>query len=149
MSNQLIHEPCSPHLQIYIFSLKLNMNHPGLYRIQTLDLCDTSAVLYQVNCVYNKPTQWSAPSLLVGSIGRMVYWHRRDQGFKSTRTFQAFFSNCKNCIYNCDDLLSFHSSPCTYHKNYMIIILTILFCCIQHCWSWQVCKIHIIYKPIH
>ena len=97
-----------------------------MYRIQTLDLCDTGAVLYQVNCVYNKPTQWSAPSLLVGSIGRMVYWHRRDQGFKSTRTFQAFFSNCKNCIYNCDDLLSFHSSPCTYYKNYMIIILTIL-----------------------
>ena len=51
MSNQLIHEPCSPHLQIYIFFIEAQHEPPRF------DLCDTDAVLYQVNCVYNKPTQ--------------------------------------------------------------------------------------------
>ena len=28
---------------------------------------------------------------------------------------QAPFRNCKSCVYNCDDLLSFNSSPCSLH----------------------------------
>ena len=45
-------------------------------------------------------------------------YRRRGQGFES-RTglnfFQAFFSQPQNCIYNCDDLLLYNSSPGSFH----------------------------------
>ena len=35
--------------------------------------------------------------------------------------FRLSFHNCKSCVYNCDDLLSYNSSPSSSH-NYMIFI---------------------------
>ena len=46
----------------------------------------------------------------------------RGQGFKSCTSLNFFrlsFRNCKRCVYNCNDLLSYYSSHITliYHKS--------------------------------
>ena len=46
----------------------------------------------------------------------------RGQGFKSCTSLNFFrlsFCNCKRCVYNCNDLLSYYSSHITliYHKS--------------------------------
>ena len=43
-------------------------------------------------------------------IGRALHRYRSGQGFESRTSlnfFQAFFPNCKSCVYNCDDHPSF------------------------------------------
>ena len=54
--------------------------------------------------------QRPAPGWLVRSIGRALHRYRRGQGFESRTSLNFFrlsFRNCKSCVYNCDDLLSY------------------------------------------
>ena len=64
--------------------------------------------------VYKEPVfQLPAPSWLVSLIGRALDRYRRGQGFESCTSLNFFrlsFRNCKRCVYNCDDILSYHSS---------------------------------------
>ena len=51
--------------------------------------------LFTTSQVYLEPTQWSAPSWLVSSVGRALHQYCRGHGFKShtgLNFFQAFFS---------------------------------------------------------
>ena len=51
----------------------------SLFRVRTLDLCDTSAALYQLS----KQANWEQVVELVR------------------------YETCRNCVYNCGDLLSY------------------------------------------
>ena len=60
----------------------------------------------------------TAPSWLVSSVGRALQRYRRGQGFESRTSLNFFrlsFPNYKSCVYNCDDLLSYNSSPRSSH----------------------------------
>ena len=102
----------------------------GLYGIQTLDLCDTGAVLYQywankptgnrsLNLFINKPMKgwrrsYEYVKIIYVNCGVKNYMkvdhcsHRcnfcscKKKGFFS----RLSFCNCKSCVYNCNDLLS-------------------------------------------
>ena len=53
-------------------------------------------------------------SWLVSSIGKALDRYRRGQGFESRTSLNFFrlsFRNCKSCVYNCDDLLSYNKLP--------------------------------------
>ena len=53
-------------------------------------------------------------------------WYRRVQGFESCTSLNFFrlsFRNCKSCVYNCDDLLSYNnSSPRICHYDLHIFM---------------------------
>ena len=62
--------------------------------------------------VYNQPIQQSARSWLVSSIDRALHWYRKGQAFESCTShffFRLSFRNCKSCVYNCNDLLSYNT----------------------------------------
>ena len=71
--------------------------------IRTLDLCDTGGALYQLSSQAN----W---------VVELV------------RYIQVKVINCKSCVNNCDDLLSYSSSPRSFHiwfsyiHNFIIIL---------------------------
>ena len=70
--------------------------------------------------VYGKLTQRPAPSWLVGLIGRTMHRERRGQGFESRTSLMFFmlsFRNCKSCVYNRVDLLSFKTKYCQITKR--------------------------------
>ena len=145
--------PCSP-LKNYFFFFhhSSTLTTLGLYGSQTLNLLDTSAVLYQVNCVYKKPTQSSAPGLLVGSIGRTLYQHRRGQGYKSTVQACIFsgFPLATAKIASITAMIFFHLilHPAVpvhdYHFNYIILFLHRMDSTLLH-----VIPVLIIHKPVH
>ena len=56
-------------------------NNSGLNGIRTHDLCDTSAVLYQLS--YHKLTKWPAPCWLDRLVNIALYQYRRGHGFES------------------------------------------------------------------
>ena len=56
--------------------------------------------------------------LLAQLVARALNRYRRGQGFKSRTSLSIFrlsFRNCKGCVYKCDDLLSYNSSPPSSH----------------------------------
>ena len=63
--------------------------------------------------VYNESIQWSTPSWLVSSVGKsaapVLQRSRVRIPYKSEFFFRLSFRNCKSCVYNCDDLLSYNS----------------------------------------
>ena len=63
--------------------------------------------------VYNESIQWSTPSWLVSSVGKSAapvsQRSRVRIPYKSEFFFRLSFRNCKSCVYNCDDLLSYNS----------------------------------------
>ena len=64
--------------------------------------------------VYKEPIfQLPAPSWLVTLIARALDRYPRGQGFESRTSLNLYrlsFRNCKRCVYNCDDILSYNSS---------------------------------------
>ena len=51
---------------------------------------------------------------LVSSIDRALHRYQRGQGFESRTSLNFFrlsFRNCKSCVYDCDNLLSYNSLP--------------------------------------
>ena len=62
----------------------------GLYGIRTLDLCDTGAALYRLNCTGIAEVKGSNPV---------------QAGFFF---FGLSFRKCKSCVYNCHDHPSFN-----------------------------------------
>ena len=67
--------------------------------------------------------------LPVGFLAQLVErctWYCRVQGFESCTSLNFFrlsFRNCKSCVYNCDDLLSYNnSSPRICHYDLHIFI---------------------------
>ena len=84
-------------------------------------------VIIILSRVYNEPIQRPVPTWLVSSIVRALNRYRRGQGFES-RTSLIFlmlsFRNCKSCVYNCDDLLSYNSSPRSSHIYDFHIFIT-------------------------
>ena len=67
--------------------------------------------------------------LPVGFLAQLVErctWYRRVQGFESCTSLNFFrlsFRNCKSCVYNCDDLLSYNnSSPRICHYDLHIFM---------------------------
>ena len=78
----------------------------GLNGIWTHDLCDASAVLYQLSYqanwelvmfwvlsssrVYYELRTWPAPSWLDSSVGRALHWHHRGHVFKSCSSLNFF-----------------------------------------------------------
>ena len=67
--------------------------------------------------VYNQPAQWPAPSRLVSSIYCRALYRFKGQGLESCTSlyffFRLSFRNCRSCVYNCNDLFSFNSWPCS------------------------------------
>ena len=63
--------------------------------------------------VYNEPIQRPAPIWLVSKIGKSAVpiSQRSRVGilYKPECFFRLSFRNCKRCVYNCDDLLSYNS----------------------------------------
>ena len=86
--------------------------------------------------VYNEPIQRHAPSWLVSSIGKSaepVSQRSRVQIPYKPEFFSGFlFATAKVAFYNCDDLLSYNSSPRSSHiwfsyvHNLIIILLQFL-----------------------
>ena len=71
--------------------------------------------------VCNKSTQLAAPSLLDNSMGRVLHRYCRCQGFKShTSMFFYFRLSFCNCVYNCNDHLSFNAQKLWFY-NYQIL----------------------------
>ena len=60
--------------------------------------------------VYNEPIQRASPFWLVSLINGALHRFRRGQGFESRTNL-----NCKSCVYNCVDLLSYNPSPRSSH----------------------------------
>ena len=57
--------------------------------------------------------QTTCSQLACSSIYRALHRYRRGQGFESRTSLNFFrlsFRNCKSCVYNCDDLLSYNTS---------------------------------------
>ena len=85
--------------------------------------------------VYNEPIQRPAPSWIVSSDGRALHRYRRGKGSESRTSLNFFFfftpcfRNFKSCVYNCDNLLSYNSSPrsshvwFSYFHNFLFIIV--------------------------
>ena len=62
--------------------------------------------------VYNEAIQQPASSWLVRSIDRALHRYRKGQAFESIPAnffFRLSFRNCKSCVYNCNDLLSYNA----------------------------------------
>ena len=82
--------------------------------------------------IYNEPIQRPTPSWLVSSIVRAL--HRYHRGVKGWNPLQAcifsgfLFATAKSCVYNCDDILLYNSSPRSSHiwfsyiHNFIIIL---------------------------
>ena len=65
--------------------------------------------------------------LLAQLVARALHRYRRGQGFKSRTSLNIFrlsFRNCKGCVYKCDDLLSYNSSPRSSHTYDFHIFIT-------------------------
>ena len=82
--------------------------------------------------IYNEPVQRPAPSWLVSLIVRALQRYHR--GVKGSNPLQAcifsgfLFATAKSCVYNCDDILLYNSSPRSSHvwfsyiHNFIIIL---------------------------
>ena len=65
--------------------------------------------------------------LLAQLVARALHRYRRGQGFESRTSLNIFrlsFRNCKSCVYYCDDLLSYNSSPRSSHIYDFHIFIT-------------------------
>ena len=81
----------------------------GLNSTHSLVHLQKQRLHYCTSTFYKRP----APSWRVSSIGRALHRYRRGQGFESRTSLNFFrlsFRNCKSCVYNYDDLLSYNTS---------------------------------------
>ena len=81
----------------------------GLISTHSLVHLQKQRLHYCPSTFYKRP----AASGRVSSIGRTLHRYRRSQGFESRTSlnfFRVSFHNCKSCVYNCDDLLSYNTS---------------------------------------
>ena len=81
----------------------------GLISTHSLVHLQKQRLHYCTSTFYKRP----APGWL-SSIDRARHRYHRGQGFESRRSLNVFFRlsfrNCKSCVYNCDDLLSYNTS---------------------------------------
>ena len=81
----------------------------GLISTHSLVHLQKQRLHYCTSTFYKRP----APTWRVSSISRALHWYCRGQGLES-RTSLNFsrlsFRNCKSCVYNFDDLLTYNSS---------------------------------------
>ena len=87
---------------------KKSRKNSGLYEIRTLGPLRYRFSALATNWA-NKPT---GSRSLNRSIGRTLHRYRKGQGYESRTSLNFFrisFRNCKSCVYNCDDLLSYNN----------------------------------------
>ena len=74
-------------------------------------LCSALPLIIILSRVYNEPIQRPAPCWLVSSVGKnaapVSQMSRVRILYKPELIFRLSFRNCKSCVYNCDDLLSY------------------------------------------